>query len=69
MEIPRSVARPDLGNLQMTMHALHGIFWALNTIVGHHAADGIAPKVQFAEGVEGLILAGQLLTEELIERF
>ena len=64
-----SVAHPDVGDLQMTVHALHGIFWALNMIVGHKAADGIAPERQLAEGVDGLILAGRLLTEEVIERF
>ena len=64
-----SVKRPDLGDLQMTVHALHGIFWAMNMIVGHKAADGIAPERQLAEGVDGLILAGRLLTEEVIERF
>ena len=64
-----TVERPSKGDLEMTVHALHGIFWALNMIVGHKAADGIAPERQLAEGVDGLILAGRMLTEEVIERF
>ena len=60
---------PDQGELQMTMHGLHGIFWALNMLVVHHAADDIAHERDRVDGIEGLIVAGKRLTEEVVGRF
>jgi len=57
------------GDLRMTVDALHGIFWALNMLVVHHAADDIAHERDRVNGIDGLILAGQRLTEEVMERF
>lgn len=53
------------GDLRVTVNAQHGIFWAFNMLVVHHAADDI----DRVDGIDGLILAGQRLTEEVIERF
>ncbi len=38
-------------------------------LVVHHAADDIAHEQDRVNGIDGLILAGQRLTEEVIERF
>ena len=32
------VKRPELGDLEMTIHALRGILWALNMLVVHRVA-------------------------------
>ena len=64
-----SVKHPSQGDLQMTVHALQGIFWALNMLVVHHAADDIAHEQDRINGIDGLILAGQWMTEKVIERF
>ena len=37
--------------------------------IEHFAADDIAHERDRVNGISGLILAGQLLTEEVIERF
>jgi hypothetical protein len=66
---PVSVNRPDIGDLQSTIHALHGILWALDMLVVNQAADGIANDTDRAEGIAGLILAGEQLAEEMAERF
>jgi hypothetical protein len=64
-----NVERPERGDLQMTIHALHGIFWALNMLVVHHAADDIAHEDDLHNGIDALILAGEHLAEEMAERF
>jgi hypothetical protein len=45
------VKRPKLVDLEMTSHALRGIFWALNMLVVHRVADGIAPTLHGATGL------------------
>jgi hypothetical protein len=64
-----SVKRPGQGDLEMTIHALRGIFWALNMLVVHNAADDIAHKADLDSGISDLILAGDRLTAEIAERF
>jgi hypothetical protein len=69
---PRStvnVERPERADLQATIHALHGILWALDMLVVNQAADGIANETDRAEGIAGLIWAGEQLAEEMAERF
>ena len=63
------VDRPDVGDLQQAVHALHGIFWALNMLVIHRAADDIAHEQDRLNGIDQLIMAGELITDELSERF
>jgi hypothetical protein len=64
-----SVKRPGPEDLQMTIHALRGIFWALNMLVVHHAADDIAHENDLNNGISALILAGEQLADETAERF
>ena len=64
-----SVKRPGPEDLQMTIHALRGIFWALNMLVVHHAADDIAHEEDLHNGISALILAGEQLADETAERF
>ena len=64
-----SVKRPERGDLEMTIHALHGIFWALNMLVVHRAADNIAHQNDLRNGIDALILAGNQLASETAERF
>ena len=64
-----NVERPERGDLQATIHALHGIFWALNMLVVHHAADDIAHENDLHNGISALILAGEQLADEMTERF
>ena len=63
------VKRPKLGDLEMTSHALRGIFWALNMLVVHRVADGIAYEKDLNNGIDCLILAGEQLAAETAERF
>lgn len=63
-----AVKRPDSGDIQMAIHGLHSIFWALNMLVVHHAADDIAHEQDLKEGVDALIVAGKELTENMLER-
>jgi hypothetical protein len=53
----------------MTIHALRGIFLALNMLVVHHAADEIAHENDLNNGISALILAGEQLADEMAERF
>jgi hypothetical protein len=46
------VKRPERGNLEATIHALGGIFWALNMLVVHHAADDIAHEEDRLNGID-----------------
>ena len=64
-----SVKRPGPEDLQMTIHALRGIFWALNMLVVHHAADEIAHENDLNNGISALILTGEQLADEMAERF
>ena len=64
-----SVKRPGPEDLEMTIHALRGIFWALNMLVVHHAADDIAHENNLNNGIGALILAGEQLADEMAERF
>jgi hypothetical protein len=63
------VKRPERGDLEATIHALGGIFWALNMLVVHHAADDIAHDEDRLNGIDALILAGNQLASETAERF
>jgi hypothetical protein len=63
------VKRPEQGDLEMTIHALGGIFWALNMLVVHHAADAIAHERDLRNGIDALILAGKQLADDMAERF
>jgi hypothetical protein len=63
------VKRPDHGDLELTIHALHGIFWALEMLVNHRAADKVTHESNRRNGIANLIIAGNLLADEIVERF
>ena len=65
---PVEVKRPTGPDLETTVHALHSIFWALNMLV-IHAADDIAHEGDRINGIDQLILAGQLITKDMADRF
>ena len=58
------VKRPELGDLEMTIHALRGILWALNMLVVHPVADGTAHEKDLNNGIDCLIFAGEQLAAE-----
>ena len=57
-----------LGDLEETVRAVAGIFGALNQIVTHQMAGEI-DDVKVRNHADQLILAGQLITSEVSERF
>ncbi len=63
------VTKPDQGDLEMAVHAMNGIFWALNMLVVQGAADDIAHEEDRHNGIANLIVAGERLTNEISERF
>lgn len=62
------VERANQSNLECRMHALHGIFWALTMLVTHNAADGIAHDEDRLNGIDQLIMAGEQLTGDILDR-
>lgn len=60
---------PTETDLQGAVNALHGIFWALEMLVVHKVADDIAHKDARDSAVDELIIAGELITDELSARF
>jgi hypothetical protein len=63
------VERPDRGDLELTVHALHGIFWALDMLVNQRVADKVACEVHRRNGIANLIVAGERLCDDMTERF
>jgi hypothetical protein len=63
------VERLDRGDLELTVHALHGIFWALDMLVNHRLADKVALESDRHNGIANLIVAGQRLCDDMTERF
>ena len=63
------VKHPEREDLEGTIHALGGIFWALSMLVVHHAADEIAHEEDRLNGIDALILAGKKLADDTAERF
>jgi hypothetical protein len=61
--------RPSEGDLQLTIHSLKGIFWALDMLLVEKLADKIAHEPDIRDGIAGLIVAGERLTEEISSRF
>jgi Pyruvate/2-oxoacid:ferredoxin oxidoreductase gamma subunit len=63
-----TVDRAAEDDLSLAVHAMQGIFWALDMLVVNHAADGIAFEEKRKNGIAGLIIAGELLAEEIGNR-
>jgi hypothetical protein len=63
------VERPDRGDLELTIHALHGIMWALDMLVNQRVADKVAHERDRRNGIANLIVAGERLCEDMAERF
>jgi hypothetical protein len=60
---------PDRGDLELTVHALHGIFWALDMLVNQRVADKVAHEGDRRNGIANLIVAGERLCDDMTERF
>jgi hypothetical protein len=63
------VERADEDDLSLAVHAMEGIFWALDMLVVNRTADGISFEENRKTGIGGLILAGKLLAEEVTRRY
>jgi hypothetical protein len=59
----------DEGDARQAVLGLQGLFWALNMLVVHHVADGVAHKGDIEDGVEKLIVAAMTLADEVAGRF
>lgn len=57
------------GDARGAILGLRGIFWALNLIVIHNAADGLSSAEDRENGVADLITAGRKLADEISGRF
>jgi hypothetical protein len=57
------------GEMEATIIGLQGIFWALNMLVVHNVADGIAHETDRRDGIAALIVAGERLADEISNRF
>jgi hypothetical protein len=69
-DVPQArVDRATAGDMQMVIHGLHGIFWALDMLVLQEAADEIASEADRRNGIANLIVAGQQLAEQIKGRF
>ena len=62
------VDRATENDLAHTVICLEGIFWALDMLVCHKAADDVAHEEDRRNGIGALIAAGQLLSREIINR-
>ncbi|GEP61929.1 hypothetical protein [Reyranella soli] len=51
------MALPTSAEVSHALLGLQGIFWALNMLVVHHAADDIAHEQARSDGIEKLIVA------------
>ena len=70
MSAPKAeVDRSSKGYLRQSVHALHGIFWALDMLVVHRVADEVAHDEDLRNGIDQLILAGEMMTKDLGDRF
>jgi hypothetical protein len=55
-------------DMEMTLHGLKGIFWALNVLTDGGVETGRSDEER--EGcIVGLIVAGKMLTDEFSRRF
>jgi hypothetical protein len=59
------VARPDRGALELTVHALHGIFRAMDMLGNQRVADKVAHEGDRRNGIANLIVAGERLCDGL----
>lgn len=66
---PKPDIAAQLGELQMAMHGLSGIFWALDLLVTQQVADNIIDEHSRRNGISSLITAGEVLTEKITEEF
>lgn len=57
------------GDVRMAVQGLKGIFWALNMLVIHRVADGVASEDDRENGIANLIVAGEKLADEISGRF
>ena len=51
--------------MEMAIHGLNGIFWALNVVVVQRAVDDMLHDRDRENGIASLIMAGGLLTKEI----
>jgi hypothetical protein len=55
--------------MQMAIHGLNGIFWALNVLVVNNGADCVVSDVERKNGVACLITAGRELARAISDDF
>jgi hypothetical protein len=58
-----------LADVREAVIGLQGIFWALNMLVIHGAADEVASEDDRKNGIARLITAGEQLADEISSRF
>jgi len=63
-----SVERANDFDLSQGMHALSGIFWALEALVVDQALDNVADPEELRNGIANLIAAGGMLTKQITDR-
>jgi hypothetical protein len=63
------VDRPDEGDLEMAIHGLNGIFWALNMLAVQDVGHLTATKSDIRTAVADLIVAGGIITNGMSDRF
>lgn len=71
MTEPRSQVKVDRtteNDLAQALIAVGGIFWALDKIVVEKSADEITHEKDRDEAIASLILAGELLVRDFIDR-
>ncbi len=61
--------RVTSAELEEAVLALSGIFWALNQLHTHRVADKVSTGFAVRSGIDELILAGQVITSEIRDRF
>ena len=66
---PLNSRAPSTDDMELAIHGLDGIFWALNMLVIHQVAEKVAHGPALRDGIDHLILAGQLNTDQISERF
>ena len=55
--------------MEMAIHGLRGIFWALNVLVINNGADCVVSEQERKNGVAGLITAGRELSRAISDDF
>ena len=55
--------------MEMAIHGLHGVFWALNVLVINNGADAVVSEFERRNGIANLITAGRELARAISDEF